>query len=874
MPPMVLMVGNLDDREPESTRFLGREKELSTIDELFEQGHRVVTVLGPPGMGKTRLAWRYAEMVQRRCADGVCCCDLAGHQDVEALRAAVALALDIAVEPPAQSAPVSAALTARGAMLLVLDHVERLPPQAISALTVWLERTSVRMLVASRRRLQLREEAVLELPPLADGAKVFSARVRAVGGSFGAAGPAEIQRIVDLLDGIPLVLELVAESTRMLDVSQLLSWIEDGRSVLSWVGNRHASSCNVTLRAAIETSWELLDPEQREVLAGCSVFSGAFTVEAVEHVLGGDRPPHAPLVGVVRSLRDSSLLRASSVEDTGAPPTLTMYRCIRDFAAEKLALSGSRMLLERRRDAYFLRLASRVFASVASGSWGTVPAMVMGMRHQYKALLDSAFTALSQGRDAVVDGLRATIVLDATSCGKGLGPEQLAQLDALLAAADQESAPGIVGQALIVRAVNRGFGSADAEADCRRALALAEGHADRALAGLASSVLGWILLHLGRHDDAIECARGAQELHHELNDTALEIWDTAIEATALQAPEHGMLRQRRYEQMARLSRRYRFRHGEMLATAGLAFISLERGEFESARHCYDEAIELARSAGARSFAANLTGYLGLLHFDHDRLEDALALLTDAHRLARGAGDSWHEGHHGGTLGAVLAALDRIPDAITRFQEAEAILFEVPYWLAVLEVHRGHVDLARARARLAAGDVTGARHHQQHALDRLEVARSPGPLGRAPVERSDDLRVAARILERATQRLHLGPCAGSTHLVLAQDGSWLRVGREQIDLRRKAVLRRLLLALFQRRSVAPGKALSEKTLWEAGWLGERVEKRVAHNRFHVALNAIRSMGLREILQHTDDGYLLDPGVPVSFASPGGRASEEE
>ncbi|MET7373017.1 BTAD domain-containing putative transcriptional regulator [Micromonospora arida] len=347
------------------TTFVGREEELKRVGDLLGD-RRLVTLTGPGGAGKTRLAIEAAGRV-----DGeVRFVELAGLADGADVPQAVLSALglrDAGLRAPAESSwqttdRLVEALAERR-LLLVLDNCEhvlvdaaRLAARLLSACP------ALRVLATSREPLGLAGEALcplsgLTVPPL--GASVLDADEYAAVGLFAQRAadvapdftvtPANVEmvlRICRSLDGLPLAIELAAARLRALSVAEVAARLDDRFRLLS-TGNRAVSPRHRTLRAVVEWSWDLLDDAEREVARRLTVFAGGATLEAAELVCG------LPTVEFVDAL--TGLVDKSFVEMAGG--RYRMLETVRAFCAERLAEAGEADQLRRAHTAYFLEFA-------------------------------------------------------------------------------------------------------------------------------------------------------------------------------------------------------------------------------------------------------------------------------------------------------------------------------------------------------------------------------------------------------------------------------------------------------------------------------------------------------------------------------------
>lgn len=329
------------------TSFVGRAQAVADVADYLGQC-RLVTVTGPGGAGKTRLAGEVARRVAGRFADGVWLAELAAVQDPAQVAAVVAAALGIRDLPAVAAAGALADVLARRQLLLVLDNCE----QVIGAVAelcgrLLLGADDVQVLATSREPLRIAGEARYRLGPLTlpgpgdppaaaecEAVTLFTDRAARADRHFALdeTTRATVARLVTALDGMPLAIELAAARVDVLGVAQLLERIDDRFELLTG-GDRLAGQRQRSLAATVEWSYRLLDGLEQRVFRAVSVFPGPFTLEAAEAVAG------AGAGQTVLRLVDASLLVPPRVDPDGRT-RYAMLETLRAYAARLLAEAG------------------------------------------------------------------------------------------------------------------------------------------------------------------------------------------------------------------------------------------------------------------------------------------------------------------------------------------------------------------------------------------------------------------------------------------------------------------------------------------------------------------------------------------------------
>jgi predicted ATPase/DNA-binding CsgD family transcriptional regulator len=341
------------------TSFIGRDREIVTVTGLVQRPDiRLITLTGPGGIGKTRLALQVVDQVSERFADGIAFVSLAPVRDPELALSTIAQALlvpDAAGQPLRER--VTAFLTERQ-MLLVLDNLEHLVEEAATLIAELLARCpDVTVLATSRVRLGISAEQVVPLAPLdvETARALFTVRSQAADAGYDVApGMVRvIDAICDRLDRLPLAIELAAARINVLPPRALLARLDHQLPLLT-SGPRDAPDRQRDMRAAITWSYELLTDGEQRLFRRLGLFVGGFTLEAAEAIAddGVD-----VLAGVSALVAASLVIPAGGVGDE---PRFTLLETIREYALEQLAASGELVDAQQRHAAYYSWLAEAV----------------------------------------------------------------------------------------------------------------------------------------------------------------------------------------------------------------------------------------------------------------------------------------------------------------------------------------------------------------------------------------------------------------------------------------------------------------------------------------------------------------------------------
>jgi predicted ATPase/DNA-binding XRE family transcriptional regulator len=786
------------------TSFVGRERELAAVGGLVGEA-RLVTLTGPGGVGKTRLAVEFAATAAGDFRDGVRLADLAGIGDADLVASLVMQALGVR-----QSAEVAVidALRYRlrpAELLLVLDNCEHLLGACAElAETLLGSAPGLRVLATSREPLGVPGEAVYPVPPLAVPAarsdaqglagapavRLFLARSRSVGAGQEAAPVAVVARICQELDGLPLAIELAAARTSVLSVQEIEAHLADKFRFLGW-RRPVADPRHQTLKAAIGWSYGLLSQRERRVLGELSVFAGGFTLATMAAVCcDGDQ---AAALDLVDRLAAKSLVVA---EPAAAGTRYRLLETIRHYAAERLAEAAEAENARRRHAVTFLSLAER-----------ERELSVLAREHDnFRAALEWSLSADDETgpRLAAALGsfwmargfhLEGRVWLErALTHGPAAAP-LLANLHRLLGelisqTGDSHRARSILTEGLHVAeksglaglqarlrcdlalvGVRQGASAREALNGCVAAVAMLEADGDLGGAAQAWALAGEMHYYLGESPDdeqalerAVAYARRSGERHLELE----SIMFLAITLRTLRTPVGVAIA--RVEQLIEQVASEQWAEAEMLQQ--LACLYAYAGRFGEARAARARGRSMLTRFGAQRTLAVVSIHSSMIELIAEDPIAAEAELRKGYEMLGLMGDNRYRSTVASLLGRALYAQGRLDEAQQVTEEAAALappgdVEPQSRWRstkAKLLARHGQFHLARRLADEAVALVPPASRAAllgEALVAKAEVLRIAG----ATAESADSLRAALRIY----QDRQAVPLAEQTRASLARLG---------------------------------------------------------------------------------------------------------
>jgi predicted ATPase len=659
-----------------STSFVGREKELREIRELLDRADvRLLTLIGPAGTGKTRLA------VEATLGDGgsreTVFVELAPVFDPGLVATTIATTLGLSETSRARAIEALVLRLGSQRTLLVLDNLEQVLDAAPVLAELLTSAPGVQLLATSRAPLDRPEEHIYTVPPLeeADAIRLFDDRARAARGDF-ALSDENAEAVAELcvrLDGLPLAVELAAARIKLLSPRAILERLGGRLELLKAVPGAGLPERHRTLRTAVDWSYDLLTTDEQMLFTSLGVFVGGFSLDGAIAIAGD---LDLDVVDGIESLLNNSLLRTERMSE--GEPRFGMLETMREYALERLATRGDGEAMRRRHADFYLRLAEDAEPALLGPDQLRRARKLDSERDNLRAALS---WAAESGETEV--GLRTASALWRFWQMRAADVEGRGHLDRLLASGTGSPSARAVAQS---RAASLAYYQGDFSAvhryheaslpifrelgdeynlwcglDQLTMTLLAEGDADAARSvaddvlemarqthnrfrqanslshlGIVLAAQGELAAGQGAIEDAV---RQAQELG---NVRSIAHWTKALGAIAVLQQEHPRARDL-LEQSLSLYRSLDDAWGILGSISSLALVALDEHDNGRARRLLRESIELLRKNGHHYRAAKLLDLSARLAADEGRNRRAAGLFASANACRESGGAELFEG---------------------------------------------------------------------------------------------------------------------------------------------------------------------------------------------------------------------------------------
>ena len=728
---------------PQVTPFIGREVELAELDVLCSNPEeRLITIVGPGGIGKTRLAVAYGERVVERMknltlqeiqrsqsfVDGVFFVDMTPLSGVNQIVLAIAKALNIRFHGGTglSKTPRQQLITylSDKRMLFIMDNFEQLLVGVDLVVEILQGSPGIQILTTSRERLKLRQEQLYPVPALQYGkwetpeqaaeftaVKIFMQAAHRIRTDFVLTGDdlADLERICDLVGGLPLALELAAGWVNLLPLYEIAAEIENSISFLATelrdVPDRHRST-----RAVFETTWEQLKSEEQALAQKLSVFRGGFTRQAASYVMAGEDRPQISL-RILASLVGKSVIQVNQEQDR-----YQIHELLRQYANERLAASAGLDTTRTAHSRYYTEFVSRLEADLKGMKQTSA---VEKIEAEFANIRAAWGWALRQGDQSAIDSSLNGLIIFSHVRGRHLdGIDLILNAEAQLASTSEPEDEKIMRRLVMSRInLDHDVWSCDITEKLdatNRILMAAQRDGDQAEVAFVLMNLAWLQTDLDLAV-SLKYLESSREIYRQLEDrfyqTNVMYLITFVLLSRGQYEEGG----NNAEQTLKLARITRNPLSLAWALFDMGFVSEISGRYVEAESYYREAGSIFGEMNIRHWGSENLAHIGWLAFLKGEFENASPLITEGLLQARKYNLALAMHKAQGMLGMLQNLEEQYDLAAENCQELAGF---ISYWSF------GGL-LGMAYANFGLGDYPAAR---SNLLKSIDVARSIKALG--------------------------------------------------------------------------------------------------------------------------------------------------
>jgi predicted ATPase/class 3 adenylate cyclase len=755
-PPLRTRAGAPHNLPAQPNELIGREEELETVGQLLlREGVRVITLTGPGGTGKTRLALQIGTNLTGDFHDGVYLITLAPISDPNLLAPSIAATLGIRENPARPVLDSLKEYLQSKHMLLVLDNFEQIVSAAPVVASLLATCPGLKVLVTSRTVLHLSGEHEYPVPPLKlpetgrlpapEGLEGYSAvalfvqRARAVrpGFTLTSENAVAVARVCSQLDGLPLAIELAAARVKLLPPQAMLDRLGSRLDFLKG-GARDLPARHQTLRRTIAWSYDLLADAEKAFFRRVSIFVGGCSLEAIESVCGSMEDLGTDVLDLMAALVDKSLLQQE--EAPGEEPRFLMLDTIRDYGLECLKAVGDWGPAWRTHALYFLGLAERAEAELTGpgqSQW------LDRLEREHDNLRAALSCAEEQGETEIA--LRLGGALWRFWLARGHMREGRQRLERLLAlpragARTDARARALHGLGTIIHEISD---YAEARPHLEESLSIWRELGDKKGTATALNSLGWLAFQLGDSDTARSLSEEALLLNRELGEKrGVAVALLNLGSVAIHRSEYPSALSLLEESLA-LRREVGDRRSCAYVQASLSWVEQQRGNHGRAKTILEDALAVLRELNDRQLIAWALSFQGLVEHEVEELDRATVSLEESLDLAREVGNKVITAWALTSLADLLHTQGKVQRAMTLVEEGISLWRAISRWgLPAALYCQGHMavtlrDFDRAtalfRESLELWSKMGTRRGVADCLDAFAglalAQRSPGRAAR-------------------------------------------------------------------------------------------------------------------------------------------------